>query len=213
MANKNSDEIPNLDELLELTGDDFSTVELPSQEPEVAVVVPVAGRVIVADPAETAEQAEIRELRAALALAKAEPVETPEQAEIRELKAELARRAAPVTVLKTKPAEDSIIIHFVADGFLAFGQSWYRGQELEIVIGSPQHKLTFDIYGNTWLDLDADAQYERWGMEKFRPGLWRGKKWGDTSSLTDPEEIADAERAAAVEAKRRRAAPNVSTIH
>jgi hypothetical protein len=212
-GNKNI-EIPDLADLLDLTDDELTSVQIPAQATAKTKTV-----------AETAEQAEIRELKASLAKAKADArettvarvrpeaaVETAEQAEIRELKSALALAKSGTPDVLAPPTGDSIIIHFVADGFLAFGQTWYRGQELEIVSGSPQHQLTFDRLGNSWLDLDLDAQFERWSEEKFRPGLWRGKKWGDVSTLSDPDEIADMERAAAAESKRRRAAPAVSTI-
>lgn len=70
------------------------------------------------------------------------------------------------------PAEGAaILIHFVADGLTAFGQVWYRGQELAI---GPDHPRWTEALG--WITLDRYGQIERWGEQKFDFGPWPGRK-------------------------------------
>lgn len=75
-----------------------------------------------------------------------------------------------------KRATDEVVhIHFVADGMVAFGQPWFRGQEISMVVGDEQWKSTLDRNGETWIRMTADEQIDKYGEEKFRPGPWRGK--------------------------------------
>jgi hypothetical protein len=70
------------------------------------------------------------------------------------------------------PAEGEVIlIHFVADGLTAFGQVWYRGQELQI---GPDHPRWREALG--WITLSRYEQVERWGMQKFDFGPWPGRR-------------------------------------
>jgi len=70
------------------------------------------------------------------------------------------------------PAEgEAVLIHFVADGLTAFGQVWYRGQELAI---GPDHPRWAEALG--WITLDKYAQVERWGEQKFDFGPWPGRR-------------------------------------
>jgi hypothetical protein len=70
------------------------------------------------------------------------------------------------------PSEgEGILIHFVADGLTAFGQVWYRGQELQI---GPDHPRWNEALG--WITLDRFAQVERWGEQKFDFGPWPGRR-------------------------------------
>jgi hypothetical protein len=70
------------------------------------------------------------------------------------------------------PAEgEAVLIHFVADGLTAFGQVWYRGQELAI---GPDHPRWAEALG--WITLDKYAQAERWGEQKFDFGPWPGRR-------------------------------------
>lgn len=221
---KNSSDPLDLDDLLELTSDDLPLP--PGDEVDVPeTITPVVEDV----PALTPEQEEILALRAQVAALKdaqgAEPVETPEQKEIRELRAALAAaKADPEQDFVDGPQEfdktpsvgkETILIHFVRDGFVACGQTWYRGQELEFVVGSLAHKQQFDINDNTWLDLadDIDAQFAKYGDQFFMSGPWRGRRWTEASI---PEDLDASERiryqsevtaAAQKEQQRGRAAP------
>ncbi len=172
-----------------------------------------------------AEAAKIRELEAALAApSPAIAGLTPAQIKIRELEDALAvkqaeeeralENAAPVYAHVPDGAE-TILLHFLNDGLIACGQTWYRGQELEFEVGGRAHKEQFDRNGGSWLDLldDIDAQYRRWGQQMIARGPWRGK------SLTEapiPPEIPAAEhdayraalkKAEETERKRGRRAP------
>lgn len=70
------------------------------------------------------------------------------------------------------PAEgEAVLIHFVADGLTAFGQVWYRGQELAI---GPDHPRWAEALG--WITLDRWGQIERWGEQKFDFGPWPGRR-------------------------------------
>lgn len=70
------------------------------------------------------------------------------------------------------PAEgEAVLIHFVADGLTAFGQVWYRGQELEI---GPSHPRWNEALG--WITLSRYQQVERWGEQKFDFGPWPGRR-------------------------------------
>jgi hypothetical protein len=73
---------------------------------------------------------------------------------------------------------DSYLIHFVEDGHTAFGQVWYRGQELLVKKDSDQFKQTLtdpEDASTTWLALDEYGQIRRWGRRVFRPGAWPGQ--------------------------------------
>jgi len=88
----------------------------------------------------------------------------------------------------TEPDEvgQTILLHFIEDGFSAFATVWYRGQELEVVKGSRSYNSTLDRNGESWLDL-VDNDYEqakRFGKVMFRKGPW----FGEPSS--DPEYLA-----------------------
>lgn len=70
------------------------------------------------------------------------------------------------------PAEgEAVLIHFVADGLTAFGQVWYRGQELAI---GPDHPRWAEALG--WITLDKYGQIDRWGEQKFDFGPWPGRR-------------------------------------
>jgi hypothetical protein len=83
----------------------------------------------------------------------------------------------------------AVLIHFVADGLTAFGQVWYRGQELEI---GPEHPRWEEARG--WITMDRWQQIERWGMQKFDFGPWPGRRsYADAAgsfeqlAVTDPQ--------------------------
>lgn len=150
---------------------------------------------------------------------------SPDQLEIRRLKDQLARvqgQKDPEQQL-VPPDEDgeNIIIHFIADGLTALGKSWYRGQELEITVGSQAYQDTCDRNGFSWLSVRDDdfAQLDRWGQVYFHSGPWRGKEYKDgvksfeelkgpdkKSVISGPTEE-ELEKAQTLEQKRQRAAP------
>lgn len=66
---------------------------------------------------------------------------------------------------------ESILIHFVDDGFTFAGQVWYRGQEVEI---GPDHPRWNEVL--SWITLDKYQQIERWGKQYFDHGPWPGRK-------------------------------------
>lgn len=66
---------------------------------------------------------------------------------------------------------EAVLIHFVADGLTAFGQVWYRGQELAI---GPTHPRWKEAVG--WITLTRFQQVDRWGEQKFDFGPWPGRK-------------------------------------
>lgn len=117
-----------------------------------------------------------------------------------------------------QPTEgEAVLIHFVADGLTAFGQVWYRGQELEI---GPDHPRWPEAI--SWITLSRFQQLDRWGEQKFDFGPWPGRRSyteaagsfeqlvigsGDNAARyagPSPEELAAADEA---ERRRNRAVP------
>jgi hypothetical protein len=177
-----------------------------------------------AEVTETPAQKKIRELKEALAQpipepefsisGKPEAELTEEEREIRDLEDQVAKREAKILEsagpkYADAPKGDSLLIHFLEDGFTFSGLLWFRGQEVEFEIGGKAYEQQKDRNGNSWLDLvdDIDGQYSKYGKQMFARGPWRGKAWGDFSHITDPEERAEAEKAAKIEQQRNRAAP------
>jgi hypothetical protein len=200
--------VDNFEDLLELTPDD---VVVPTEEPPKAPVKAPARAAKApakkAPPApEDPEAARIRELEAMLAEPMPsfdEPEEEPEEpvelteAEIRikELEDRMAKRNAiiaenaPTRYAKAGNGE-KVLIHFVYDGMIAFGQNWYRGQELEFEVGGETYKRTQDRNGASWLDLanNPNAQILRWGHHYFSPGPFvpfPGEKFDDDMVAQD----------------------------
>jgi hypothetical protein len=66
---------------------------------------------------------------------------------------------------------ESILIHFVDDGFTFAGLVWYRGQEVEI---GPDHPRWQEVLN--WIMLDKYQQIERWGKQFFDHGPWPGRR-------------------------------------
>jgi hypothetical protein len=66
---------------------------------------------------------------------------------------------------------EAVLIHFVEDGLTAFGQVWYRGQELEI---GPDHPRWPEAVG--WITLNRYQQVDRWGRQFFDFGPWPGRR-------------------------------------
>lgn len=130
---------------------------------------------------------------------------TPEEKRLRELQDRLAREQARQldsdAALAYEPPAAGEIIEFwiVKDGFSAWGQTWYRGQEVAVEVGSKAYEETFDRNGNTWLrflENEFDQQVA-FGDIEIRKGRWPGQGYEDP-------------RAAAKEASRARRVPVIS---
>lgn len=159
----------------------------------------------------------------------AKPKELPAEAksEIDELKAQLAAMqaqlavqaslnegTAPATTLaammtpKFDQTGTRVVIHFVEDGFTFSGQIWYRGQEIEFVVGSPAWEAS--VRRGNWVPLafDEQAQILRYGRVMFKPGPWPGLGY-DAAEYEKGKKIdpATAQQAADKEAKRHRNVP------
>lgn len=72
-----------------------------------------------------------------------------------------------------------ILIHVLTDGFTAAGQVWYRGQEIEYVVGEQAFEDTKDRKGDSWLMCDDASQMRRWGQVMFGRGPWPGSDYED----------------------------------
>lgn len=87
---------------------------------------------------------------------------------------------------------DAITVNFVADDMTILGKSWYRGEELTIVPGTPEWEELWDKKLNkSYLSYTEDEQTIVWGERKFRPGKWTGMSYEDL--LKNPE-LSDEER-------------------
>jgi hypothetical protein len=144
--------------------------------------------------------------------------------ELAEREARHAEAIAAAARFEAQPQEfvraegEAILIHFIEDGLTAFGQVWYRGQELEI---GPSHPRWAEALG--WITLDRFAQIERWGKQKFDRGPWPGRRsYADAAgsfehlSVTAPDgtkipyagpSAAELQAADAAEQRRGRAVP------
>jgi len=69
------------------------------------------------------------------------------------------------------PGAQVTLIHFLIDGCSAFGNVWYRGQEIELWPGHPRWREA-----QPWITLDAAGQYARWGRQVFGYGPWPGAR-------------------------------------
>src|SRR5712692_4394867 len=80
----------------------------------------------------------------------------------------------PVTVFapgRTPQGVSSAVIHFLVDGFTAFGNVWMRGQEIELWPGHPRWQEA-----QSWITLDVPGQYARFGRQIFGNGPWPGAR-------------------------------------
>jgi hypothetical protein len=157
-------------------------------------------------------------------MARPKPADQLTPAERAEREREHAEAVAAAARFETAPQQfvptegEAVLIHFVADGLTAFGQVWYRGQELEI---GPGHPRWGEALG--WITLSKFQQIERWGAQKFDFGPWPGRRSyadaaggfellsgtdpaGNKVTITGPSEqqLRDAD---AAEARRGRAVP------
>ncbi len=159
-----------------------------------------------------------------------ESEQTPDQRRIRQLEDQLAReqgRKDPGIEYEApaQPGAETIIIHFLEDGFTALGQLWYRGQELEFDPNGQSYKDTFDRNGRSWLELRSDefGQVEKYGRIMFRTGPWPGKSFTEVAKLNvarplravgsdepvQPPTAEELEAAQRAEERRLRAAPRL----
>lgn len=69
------------------------------------------------------------------------------------------------------------LIHFLEDGFTAFGVLWYRGQTM--LVDEVAYKGTKGTDGTSWLDRNRGEQYEAWGRQMFDDGPWPYSKYED----------------------------------
>lgn len=98
--------------------------------------------------------------------------------------------------------------HFTADGVVAWGQVWYRGQEVHVDTTSDHYKATLDKDGKSWLDLSVRDQIARWGEQKIAAGEWPGKALDEIEDdiMADPSLSADDKAFLADEVKKKTAA-------
>ena len=69
------------------------------------------------------------------------------------------KRGRPAKTV-TEPKTETILIHFVKDGFSAFGTVWQAGQELEVVRGSEEFQETCNRNGVSWMDNADDPNFK-----------------------------------------------------
>lgn len=94
----------------------------------------------------------------------------------------------PVVVAPSPFVEgETILIHVREDGFTANGRVWYRGQELEFVVGEEHYQDTVDRHGKSWLSLDENDQIHQYGQVMFGRGEWPGGQY-------ENEKASEAER-------------------
>lgn len=67
------------------------------------------------------------------------------------------------------PQARTVLIHILEDGFTAFGQVWFRGQELEVQVNGPRWENA-----RLWILLDDFGQMALYGKINFRHGPWPG---------------------------------------
>lgn len=71
----------------------------------------------------------------------------------------------------------TVLIHFITDGFTFAGTVWYRGQELELDMGSERYQQA-----KGWIHLTGENEWlqeDRYGKVFFRAGPWRGRRYVD----------------------------------
>jgi hypothetical protein len=191
--------------------DEETTLPPAKTEPDVEPDIFLAPGEDLPEAEETPGQRRIRELEAQLA---AQGVELEDQ-RIKELEDQLARKLgsdAGTEALKyaEAPTGETILLHFLEDGFTACGQVWLRGQELEFEVGGRAYNQQKDRNGNSWLDFldDEDAQFDRYGTVMYRRGPFRGRAWGSNPEADKKVNVsADDIQFAAEETRRARRAP------
>jgi hypothetical protein len=72
---------------------------------------------------------------------------------------------------KAPAGVQSVVIHFLVDGFGAFGNVWMRGQEIEVWPGHPRWREA-----QSWMLLDDAGQYAKYGRQVYGRGPWPGAR-------------------------------------
>lgn len=70
---------------------------------------------------------------------------------------------------KAPPGVESIVVHFLVDGFSDCANVWMRGQEIEVWPGHPRWRQV-----QWWITLDVAGQYATFGRQIFGYGPWPG---------------------------------------
>lgn len=133
------------------------------------------------------------------------------------------KRDVPLEWETAPEGAETFLIHFLEDGFGAFGNVWYRGQELEVIVGSERWEEGWNR-GTKWLRWQDAEQMHICGKVYFRRGPWPGRKSyadgagaferlkgpGD-SEVTGPsvEQLLQADK---IEARRRRGVPRPARV-
>lgn len=172
-----------------------------AEAPTASVLSPEAARIAeleaqLAQPAPAYSEADNEE-------PEEDPVITAQKARIKELEDQLARRNAastentPAKLVRATDDGERILIHFEEDGFVAFGTTWYRGQEIEVTVGSPVYERTKNRLGQTWIDMvdDRNSQLQKYGKVYFARGPFVPRKG---EQFTDDLVAEDARRGRAV---------------
>lgn len=97
--------------------------------------------------------------------------------------ADLFPGAAPAEAESPFKPGEQLLIHILEDGFTANGRVWYRGQELEYVVGEEEYNDTLDIKGQSWLSLSPADQMRRYGRIMFGIGPWPGGEFENLQAL------------------------------
>lgn len=109
----------------------------------------------------------------------------------------------PDAPVEKKPSRwqdgETVLIHVLEDGFTANGRVWYRGQEIEYTVGDDAYKDTCNIHGESWLELNAEGQFARFGRLMFNLGPWPGGEYENQKALAE-------------ERKRNRKAPTIGKL-
>lgn len=147
-------------------------------------------------PAETPEQARIRELEERLAEAEKKAVAVEASAKKTKEEKDLEHRialaqnrsvdAAPEAFEDVEDDEDTLTFHIVDSGFTFLGKVWNYGQNVRIKRGGRAWLDTVDRNGNTWLDdISEEAQYARFKRQVVKPGLYSGPEFNDAIAQED----------------------------
>lgn len=133
-------------------------------------------------------------------------------------------RDVPLEFEPVPEGVETFLIHFIEDGFGAFGNVWYRGQELEVPIGSERWEEGWN-QGTRWLQWQDAEQMRICGKVYFRRGPWPGQRsyadgaggfeklaeLGGKGQVTGPS-VEALLKADAMEARRRRGVPRPARV-
>jgi hypothetical protein len=97
------------------------------------------------------------------------PEERAERQRLHLLAVQAGSRDPGVSYERASATRETVLLHLVEDGLTAFGQVWFRGQELEVEVDGPRWEEA-----RKWVLLDDRQQMERWKRIMFRRGPWPG---------------------------------------